>query len=332
MSLKLMLEAAVSQLLADKSGRTTVASQVPIQNTAHDIHPSYVDPSHQAETRAVPSEAQLAALSLEPSPSGKRISGKGWWFGALAAILALVVIGILIGFKIIPTTAPLLSENDQDMGTTCQSIENCLAEAERLISQEQHAEAIPYLDMALSFVPAEEQPFHAGIWCMRGEMHNNVGDIQVAIDDFLNCAAWAGLNDEMSALHEVALATAAELERQQQEENEPSKGLENGATQPDGECFDLDACRELAFTHAEQGHFDDAVHYVELALQFRPADEQVPFAYLWCHLGEFHLEMDRPEDAANDFRTCIEWAGDEPAEEGLRNYAQEQLNNLPNSP
>jgi serine/threonine protein kinase len=290
--------------------------------------------SHQVETLAVPSkEKPELGLDEHPSPiKGQSDKRKSWIFGAVLIFLTIVA-GALIALKVIPfpkTTQPSVSIPIE--GVICDSIPNCVAESEHFIGQQQHAEAIPYLDKAISFVPEDEQPFHAEFWCQRGEMHIILDDQQSAIDDFYNCAAWAAENEEMLWLHEDALTTAAELEHQLQNGKETPSRVEGEASQPGGECHDVEACRELAFSHAEEGRFEDAVRDIERALELRPSDEQSPFAHLWCHLGEFHLEMDRSEDAFNDFRTCLEWAGDGPGEEDLRNYAQEQLDQLDPSP
>jgi serine/threonine protein kinase len=326
------MERAVNEVLAAFSKKTTMISHKPPVAADQDAQIPALDSSHRAVTQVAPPSLPPILSPSEPNLKKRLRPGKGWLIGGAVALMVIVA-GLLFGLKIIaPAGIAQSPETDQVMETACLSLETCIAESERLISQEQHAEALAYLDQALAFVPEEEQPLHASIWCMRGDMHTVLGDRQAAIDDFLNCAAWAALNDEMSALRDDALATAAELERQQQEQDAASKYIDNDPAQIESECLDVETCREMAFNSAEQEQFEEAVHYIELALQLHPADEQVPFAHLWCHLGEFHIEMDNPEDAANDFRTCLEWTGDGPEEENLRSYALEQLNHLENTP
>jgi tetratricopeptide (TPR) repeat protein len=103
--------------------------------------------------------------------------------GMVAAIVILAVSGVFQG-----------SNGGPDGGATsdCPSVEICAEQASEAMMTGQFEDAVRHYNQALEFVPPDEQPAFAYLWCERGEALMTLELPDEARDSFENCLDWAG--------------------------------------------------------------------------------------------------------------------------------------------
>lgn len=93
-------------------------------------------------------------------------------------------------------------------------------------------------------------------------------------------------------------------------------------------CVSVEECYGLAEGRMEQGDREGALFAIEDAINLAPEDEHIPYAHLWCFRGEILASLERRDEARGSFEDCIRWSEDDPGMEGLRAFAQEQIDML----
>jgi serine/threonine-protein kinase len=77
----------------------------------------------------------------------------------------------------------------EDMGP-CSTVESCTGQAMELRERGDLVGAAGQLERALGFVPPDEHPPYAHLWCEKGEINAELGRPEVAIPDFEMCIEW----------------------------------------------------------------------------------------------------------------------------------------------
>ena len=77
-----------------------------------------------------------------------------------------------------------------------------------------------------------------------------------------------------------------------------------------------------------QGDLEGYLGAVTVALDRVPEREHPPFATLWCDRADALRELGRPDEAIENYHLCIEWTQGDPDLEGLRERADQSLNDL----
>jgi serine/threonine protein kinase len=72
----------------------------------------------------------------------------------------------------------------------CNSIPECERLAEELRGQNDPGGAISALAKAINYVPANEHPGHAHLWCQKGDAHQAIDQVNDAIRSFEECQDW----------------------------------------------------------------------------------------------------------------------------------------------
>jgi len=93
-------------------------------------------------------------------------------------------------------------------------------------------------------------------------------------------------------------------------------------------CVSVEECHALAEERMEQADREGALFAIEDAINLVPEDEHIPYAHLWCFRGEILVSLERRDEALGSFEDCIHWSEGDPGMEGLRTFAQEQIDML----
>lgn len=99
---------------------------------------------------------------------------------------------------------------------------------------------------------------------------------------------------------------------------------------PSGEspCTTFDACMTQAEKFRAQGDLEGYLGAVTVALDRAPEREHPPLAILWCDRADALRELGRSNEAIESYHLCIEWTEGDPGLEGLRERANQSLNDL----
>ena len=93
-------------------------------------------------------------------------------------------------------------------------------------------------------------------------------------------------------------------------------------------CTSAEACNDLANEHMSKAEIEEALRAIESAINLIPEGEQHQYAHLWCFKGEMLASLALREEAIWDFEECIHWSDGNPELDGLRAFAEEQIDLL----
>jgi hypothetical protein len=123
--------------------------------------------------------------------------------GALVIVVVLVFVVVSDGISdptFTPTmvmeeikeeeAVPPVEEEIGDGGGGCFSLEDCLLKAQEAMDSHEWEDATGLFEDAASYVPEDEHPDFAYIWCQRGEILMELGREDSANESFEICAAW----------------------------------------------------------------------------------------------------------------------------------------------
>lgn len=91
----------------------------------------------------------------------------------------------------------------------------------------------------------------------------------------------------------------------------------------DVDCGSPEECIQMAWDMNGQ---PEAIAYADRAISMVAPEPR--FAFLWCERGGLLESLGDLGPAADSFQTCLEWTGDDPEQEGMRNWAIESLERL----
>jgi len=278
----------------DIAEKATVAMEPEPEPTPQ---PPAVAPISKPEPVAVP-KPTVAKPKVKPLPIILGIV-------AVAAIAGLLVWGI-----------PKLPTGDGGESEApiaeCESIETCQALAEERWGIEDLEGVIHALETAIGFVPEDQHPPHAHLWCQRGEALAALDRIDEAIGSFEECMGWTEDNPEFE---DIRVFAQTQLE-----------SLTTGAS----DCGAPEECHAQAEEHMNSGNFEGAITSIDTALSNVPENEHPAFAQYWCLKGEAHLALEQFEMALWSFEDCLTWTEGDPGLEELRVLAQEQIDMINN--
>ncbi len=201
-------------------------------------------------------------------------------------------------------------------GTTegeCATPEECHALAEETWGSGDLEGAIALIERAISLVPENEHPPYAQYWCMRGEAFMALDRYDEAIWSFEDCLDWTEGDPALEDLRQLA-----------HEQIEILSG--NISVEPfTGECTAPDECFSMAEMLRGDGDLGGAIEMLNVAIAMVPEEEQPPFHFLMCTMGEVFMEMESWDEAQESFANCIAWTHEDPDLEGVRAFAQEQM-------
>lgn len=161
-------------------------------------------PEPAAPELVVNKETPVRALKI-PKPKAEKIPANSPWNRLKSRPVLFILIGVvLIGILILVATS--LSG-----GASCTTVEDCIARANPLRDQGDLAGYLKYFDAALARVPADQHPPYAGLWCDRGDVEKQLGQINQAISSFTNCRDWTQGDPALQQIRDRATNALAGL-------------------------------------------------------------------------------------------------------------------------
>jgi serine/threonine protein kinase len=94
------------------------------------------------------------------------------------------------------------------------------------------------------------------------------------------------------------------------------------------ECTSIPDCASAARELSSGGEKQAALQAFDRAIGMVPAQDHIPNAVLWCDRAGVAEEMHNRDEAIRNYEMCIEWTQGDPAQEGLRLAAMENINRL----
>jgi serine/threonine protein kinase len=95
-----------------------------------------------------------------------------------------------------------------------------------------------------------------------------------------------------------------------------------------GDCQTIEECVRMFEDARARGDLEGTVVFATRAVNMVPPERNVEFAFLWCEKGNADRQLNRRDDAINDFTICIDWTRGEPGLQWLRDQADQQLREL----
>jgi len=232
-----------------------------------------------------------AARQIKPLPIILGILG-------IAAIAALLVWGI-----------PKLAGSG---GAECASIDECQALAEEGWGSGNLEGVISALDAAISYVPDNEHPPHAHLWCQRGESLVASDRFDEAIWSFEECMAWTEDNPDFEDIRNFAQIQI--------------ESLPTGSS----ECVSPEECYAQAEELRGNGDIQGALNAINQAIHLVPKGEYPQYHFILCTEGELYVQDEDWDEATRSFEACMAWTEGDPGLEDARVYAQEQIDMIKN--
>lgn len=93
-------------------------------------------------------------------------------------------------------------------------------------------------------------------------------------------------------------------------------------------CGNVEQCLQFSEDAMQTDDFAGAILLLEGAIDQIPADQQPPFADLWCRRADALLELDRVDEAIQSFETCAGWTHDDPEFQELREEVNRRIEAL----
>ena len=207
---------------------------------------------------------------------------------------------------------------EQDNTGDCTTPDECHALAEELWGNGDIEGVVATLDQAISLVPDADHPAYAQYWCMRAEALIMLERHEEAIWNFEDCMAWTEDNPDLEDLRVFA--------------QEQINVLSGDGLQDTGEsvCATAEECFSEAEMLRENGDIPGAIDRIYQALPLVPEEAHPQFHFLWCTLGELHMQLENWDEARGSFEECIVWTEGDPGLEDPRVFAQEQIDLINN--
>jgi serine/threonine-protein kinase len=74
-----------------------------------------------------------------------------------------------------------------------------------------------------------------------------------------------------------------------------------------GGCHSIEECHNIARDLQDAGEFEEAIGYIDRALDMVPDDEHQSFAHLWCQRAEYFRQLDNHDEAMHSDEMCNAW-------------------------
>ena len=111
----------------------------------------------------------------------------------LFGVIGVVLVGILV---LVITNLP--------GGVSCSSVEDCFLRANPLRDQGDLEGYLEYIGAAIDQVPADQHPRYAGLWCDRGDVERQLGQLDEAIRSYTSCIDWTQGDPDLQPLRDRA--------------------------------------------------------------------------------------------------------------------------------
>jgi serine/threonine protein kinase len=153
------------------------------------------------ETSAPPTEEPERNLPAKRSHLSlwKRLKSRPILLGGIGIGLVVVVVLLILAFS------------GAFRGASCPTIQECQAQAEQLRTQGDLGGYIKYIDRALGLVHSLDNPGFAGLWCDRGDVEKQMGQIDEARNSYTNCSTWTQGKPELQPVRDRAQAGLGNL-------------------------------------------------------------------------------------------------------------------------
>jgi len=224
----------------------------------------------------------------------------------LLGIAALALIAVLLIWGI-----PRLTGG----GADCATLDECHILAEERRQMGDLEGAISAVDLAIGYVPDNERPINATLWCLKGELHTDLDQSDQAIASFEECIGWTGGSPEFEDTRNFAEEQISRL----------TAGIP-GSSGGEADCASVEACHGLAEELLGIGDAEGAIRAIEKAIGFVAENEHPANAKLWCMRGEVAASIEHHDEAIRDFEECQAWTEGDPDLEELRVFARDQIN------
>jgi serine/threonine protein kinase len=93
-------------------------------------------------------------------------------------------------------------------------------------------------------------------------------------------------------------------------------------------CTSIEDCVAHANSAASRGDTQGVADYLLKAINHVPADQRPKYAHLWCDRGDALAKLQQRDPASGSYQSCMDWTGNDPALQPLRDRAQAGLNSL----
>ncbi|MBC8505147.1 MAG: protein kinase [Anaerolineales bacterium] len=226
----------------------------------------------------------------------------------LPIILSIVGLAVIAAFLV--WGIPKLSGSGG--GADCTSIDECQALAEERWGTGDIEGVIIALETALGYVPNNEHPPNAHLWCQKGEALVAMVRFEEAVSSFEDCMNWTEDNPDLEDIRNFAQVQI--------------ESLPTGSS----ECGSPEECHGLAEELRNNGDIQGALEAINTAIHLVPEGEYLAFHYIVCLEGELYNQDGDWEEAIRSFESCIEWTEGDPGLEDVRIYAQEQIDMINN--
>ena len=261
----------------------------------------------QAEVEPLPTSVPPDA---KPKPKPKALpkpKAKIKPLPIVLGIIGLAVIAVLLVWGI-----PKLAGGEGGGRAECASIDECVALAEERWGNNEIEGVITALETALGYVPDNEHPPHAHLWCQKGEALVALARFEEAVGVFEECMFWTEDNPDLEDIRNFAQAQIESL---------PTGTSECGSPE---ECFAR--TEELR----SNGDIQGALNAINTAIHLVPEGEYPAFHFFLCTEGELYVQDEDWDEAIRSFEGCMDWTEGDPGLEEARVYAQEQIDMIRN--
>ncbi len=153
-------------------------------------------------------------------------------------------------------------------GEACSSIEKCHEMAISAVDVGDFEGALNYIDRAIEKVPDDEHPNYAFLWCEKGEYLRQLERYNDS-----------GFSEDMCRAWEVEV----------------------------NDCSSIEECHTRSQELWEAGQQEEAIDYLDRAIDFVPDYEHINFSHLWCQRAEFLRELGRTDAAVFSEDICNVW-------------------------
>ncbi len=153
----------------------------------------------QPVTMEQPPEKKEIPFTPKKKTKSEKAAAPGWMKQLKSRPILFVLIGVvLVGILILVISS--LSG-----GVSCATVEDCVVIANPLRDQGDLEGYLKYIDAALDRVPADRHPAYAGLWCDRGDVEKQLGQMDEAIRSFTNCMDWTQGDPALQMVRDRAL-------------------------------------------------------------------------------------------------------------------------------